>query len=130
MRGHRWEVRVYYEDTDLGGIVYYANYLKYLERGRTEALRGVGIDQVAMKAAGVVFVVRRVVADYLAPARFDEVVTVCTDLVGMSGATVTLDQAVVRGETTLLRAQVVLAVMGADGRPRRLGPELRRALGG
>ena len=60
---HEFPVRVYYEDTDLAGIVYYANYLKFIERGRSEWVRGLGVDQVAMKASGVVFAVRRVEAD-------------------------------------------------------------------
>ena len=70
---HRFPVRVYYEDTDLAGIVYYANYLKFIERARTEWVRSLGIDQTRLKAeAGIVFAVRRVEADYLAPARFDD----------------------------------------------------------
>ena len=65
--------RVYYEDTDLAGIVYYANYLKFIERARTEWVRGLGVDQVALRAEhGIVFAVRRVEADYLRPARFDD----------------------------------------------------------
>ena len=67
---HRKEIRVYYEDTDMAGIVYYANYLRYIERSRSDWVRDVGIDQLAMKEAGVVFAVRRVEADYLSPARF------------------------------------------------------------
>lgn len=125
---HRWAVRVYYEDTDLAGIVYYANYLKFIERGRSEALRAAGIDQGAMKAAGVVFVVRRVVADYLAPGRFDEELEVRTDLAAMTGATLVMRQEVTRGGTVLFRAEVTLAVMGDNGRPRRLEPGLRAAL--
>ena len=66
---HRFPIRVYYEDTDMAGIVYYANYLKFIERARSEWVRELGIDQVQMKAEGVVFAVRRVEADYLAPAR-------------------------------------------------------------
>ena len=74
---HRLPVHVYYEDTDLAGIVYYANYLKYIERGRTEWVRVLGIDQTRLRAeAGIVFAVRRVEADYLYPARFDDALEV------------------------------------------------------
>ncbi len=73
MDAHRFTLRVYYEDTDLAGIVYYANYLKFIERARSEWVRELGVDQRAMKAdAGLVFAVRRLEADYLAPARFDD----------------------------------------------------------
>ena len=70
---HRFQVKVYYEDTDLAGIVYYANYLKFIERARTEWVASLGVDQVRLKAeAGIVFAVRRVEADYLRPAKFAE----------------------------------------------------------
>jgi acyl-CoA thioester hydrolase len=72
MKVHRHPVRVYYEDTDLAGIVYYANYLRFLERGRSEMVREAGISQLEMKAQGLVFAVRRVEADYLRPAHFED----------------------------------------------------------
>jgi YbgC/YbaW family acyl-CoA thioester hydrolase len=76
---HRLTLRVYYEDTDLAGIVYYANYLRFIERARTEWVRELGIDQGRLKAeAGIVFAVRRVEVDYIAPARFDDVLEVET----------------------------------------------------
>ena len=79
-------MRVYYEDTDLAGIVYYANYLKFIERGRTEALIALGVDQAALKAeTGIVFAVRRVEADFLAPARFQDQLVVTTALAGDVG---------------------------------------------
>ena len=74
---HRFTLRVYYEDTDLAGIVYYANYLKFIERARSEWVRELGIDQQAMKRdSGRVFAVRRIEADYLSPAYFDDVIEV------------------------------------------------------
>ena len=92
---HALSVRVYYEDTDLAGIVYYANYLKFIERGRSEWLRDRGIDQVALKvASGHVFAVRRVEADYLRPARFDDLLTVETVLSHMTAARIVVEQAV------------------------------------
>ena len=72
---HEKQIRVYYEDTDMAGIVYYANYLRYIERARSDWVRDLGIDQLAMKAEGIVFAVRRVEADYIAVARFDDVLT-------------------------------------------------------
>ena len=78
---HRFELRVYYEDTDLAGIVYYANYLKFIERARSEWVRERGIDQRRLRAdEGIVFAVRRIEADYLAPATFDDLLTVVTDI--------------------------------------------------
>ena len=83
---HAFRLRVYYEDTDLAGIVYYANYLKFIERGRTEALIAGGVDQARLRAeAGIVFAVRRVEADYLAPARLQVPLQVLTCLTGRGG---------------------------------------------
>ncbi|MBL3553634.1 tol-pal system-associated acyl-CoA thioesterase [Rhodovulum sulfidophilum] len=126
---HRLTVRVYYEDTDLAGIVYYANYLKFIERARSEWVRGLGLDQVRLKAeSGIVFAVRRVEADYLSPAKFDDLLTVETDLQRFTPARLVLDQAVLRGETRLFGARVTLAALGAGGRPVRLPAEFRRSL--
>lgn len=121
---HRFTCRVYYEDTDLGGIVYYANYLKFIERARSEWVRDLGIDQLAMKAEGTVFAVRRIEADYLAPARFDDLLTVETAVADRSPARIVLDQTVLR-DAPLFRARVTLVCMGLGGRPTRLPPLLR-----
>ena len=125
---HRLAIRVYYEDTDLAGIVYYANYLKFIERGRTEALRASGVDQLALKAAGLVFVVRRVAADWLAPARFDDLLEVATGMSELRGASLRMAQEVRREERTLFRASVEIACMDEAGRPRRLPAEVRARL--
>ncbi|MEO1001343.1 MAG: tol-pal system-associated acyl-CoA thioesterase [Pseudomonadota bacterium] len=125
---HALTLRVYYEDTDMAGVVYYANYLKYLERGRSEMVRAAGLDQGALRAAGQVFVVRRIAADYLRPARFDDTLTVTTALRRMGGASFDLHQAVLRGPETLLTAEVRVAFMTIAGRPARLPPALRAAL--
>ncbi|MBL9060646.1 MAG: YbgC/FadM family acyl-CoA thioesterase, partial [Mangrovicoccus sp.] len=88
---HEITIRVYYEDTDLAGIVYYANYLRFIERGRSELLRDAGIDQVRLKdEAGLVFAVRRVEADYLSPAKFDDLLTVRTRVTGETGARIAM----------------------------------------
>ncbi|MEM6680303.1 MAG: tol-pal system-associated acyl-CoA thioesterase [Pseudomonadota bacterium] len=126
---HRHSLRVYYEDTDLAGVVYYANYLRFIERGRSEALRALGIDQVALERDGLVFVVRRIEAEYRRPARFDDVLEVVTRLQRLGGASVSLDQTVLRAEELLFVARVQLAVMGRNGRPQRLPDAVREALG-
>lgn len=122
---HHLPVRVYYEDTDFGGVVYYANYLKFLERGRSELLRDIGIDQIAMKNQGLVFVVRRVEADYLAPARFDDMLDVRTGVAWVKGASAAMDQQIWRGDTCILTATITIASMATNGRPARLPTEIR-----
>lgn len=119
--------RVYYEDTDTGGIVYYANYLNFAERARTEVLRDLGIAQRAlMDSDGLAFAVRRCEVDYLAPARLDDELEVRTTLRALGHASLDLDQAIFRrqpdgGEAReLTRLAVRLAVIGRDGRPTRL----------
>ena len=126
---HTFTLRVYYEDTDLAGIVYYANYLKFIERARSEWVRGLGIDQAKLRTEqGLVFAVRRVEADYLRPALFDDVLTVQTALADDSGARLVFDQAVLRGEQTLFKARVTLACLTAAGTPTRFPTALRAAL--
>ena len=112
---HRWPIRVYYEDTDLAGIVYYANYLRFIERARSEWLREAGVDQAALKAAGTVFAVRRLEAEYVAPARFDDLLTVETAVVGATPARLVLQQQVLRGPTLLFDAGVTVVAVGAAG---------------
>lgn len=126
---HRLTIRVYYEDTDLAGVVYYANYLKFMERGRTEALRAAGVDQVDLRdRLGLVFVVRSLSIDYLAPARFDDLIEVATRITRLRGASVGMGQEVWRRDTCLARASVVAACMDAHGRPARLPTEIRQGL--
>ncbi|WJS84751.1 tol-pal system-associated acyl-CoA thioesterase [Paracoccus sp. TOH] len=117
---HRFPIRVYYEDTDLAGIVYYANYLKFIERGRSEWLRLLDVDQGALQRQGFVFAVRRVEADYLAPARFEDLLEVETALRTLSPARIVLDQCVLRGGQALFRACVTVACLAASGRPARI----------
>ena len=128
---HIFPLRVYYEDTDLAGIVYYANYLKFIERARSEWVRGLGIDQALLRAEhGLVFAVRRVEADYLRPAVFDDVLSVQTVLADHSGARLVLDQAVLRGAQTLFTARVTLVCLTAAGTATRFPTALRTALTG
>jgi acyl-CoA thioester hydrolase len=117
---HSHPVRVYYEDTDLGGFVYYANYLKFIERGRSEWVRGCGVDQTQLKAArGILFVVRHLEADYLAPAYFEDALGVETDLVEITGSRIILAQRVVRDGLVLFAAKVTLVCV-AEGRAVRV----------
>ncbi len=125
---HHLPIRVYYEDTDLAGIVYYANYLKFIERGRSEWLRELGIDQGALKQQGVVFAVRRVEADYLSPARFDDLLQVETALQALRPARIVLDQRVIRDGQELFRAQVTIACMADSGRPAPVPEEVAAVL--
>ncbi len=128
---HHHTLRVYYEDTDLGGIVYYANYLRFIERARSEWIAALGIDQRRMLAdEGLIFAVRRVEADYLRPATLWDDLTVATDLRDLTGARVVLHQTVLRGEEVLFRAVVTLVCLTRDGRPARMPQDLKTALAG
>ena len=126
---HRMKLRVYYEDTDAAGMVYYANYLKFAERGRTEMMRGLGFDHSRMRAeAGIVFTVRRCAVEYLGAARLDDALIVETRIDRVAGATLALRQLVRRDEEVLADLDVLVACIGENGRPRRVPPELRAAL--
>ncbi|MEZ5716852.1 MAG: tol-pal system-associated acyl-CoA thioesterase [Paracoccaceae bacterium] len=118
---YRLPIRVYYEDTDMAGIVYYANYLRYIERGRSEWVREVGLDQNRMKDEdGIVFAVRRVEADYLAPARLDDELVVETWVESRKPVRMVMGQEVKRGEQVLFRAMVTVICMTLQGKPVRL----------
>ena len=122
---HRFPIRVYYEDTDMAGIVYYANYLRYIERARSDWVREMGIDQLEMKAQGVVFAVRRVEADYIATAVFDDQLEVCTDMTHLTPARMVMTQNITRNGDLLFAAVVTIVCIGAGGRPARLPAKLR-----
>ena len=126
---HSLSLRVYYEDTDLAGIVYYANYLKFIERGRSEWVRALGIDQGALRReTGIVFAVRHLEADYLRPAVLDDWLTVTTSVQPVTGARIVLDQAVLRDGVILFSSRVTLVPVGANGRAARLPSDLRQRL--
>jgi acyl-CoA thioester hydrolase len=132
MKVHRYPARVYYEDTDAGGIVYHANYLNFAERGRTEALRDLGVPHAEMSALhGLFFMVRRIKVDYLAPARLDDSLVVETTTLAVGAATVDLRQDVVRAEDGLLLARLELQLVCgriSDQRPARIPPRWREAM--
>ena len=124
---HEFRVRVYYEDTDMAGIVYHANYLKFIERARSDWVRGMGIDQNALRDnEGVVFVIRRIEADFRASARFDDELTVTTRVQAVSGVRLALHQEVRRAGEVVFSADVVLVSVTLDGQPVRLPEQLRR----
>lgn len=131
MTAHQFHTRVYYEDTDLAGIVYYANYLKFIERARTEWVAALGVDQMALKARdGIVFAVRRVEADFLRPAKFGDDLLVETAVQALGGARIVLEQVVLRGGERLFAALVTLVCLAEDGHAARLPVELRARLSG
>ncbi len=125
---HRFPVRVYHEDTDLGGVVYHANHLKFIERGRSELLRVAGVSQSELKDDGILFVVRRIEADYLKPALYDDALDILTRPEKVTPARIVLDQRVERNGETLFAAVVTLACMSRTGRPVRVPREIRAKL--
>lgn len=133
---HEFGVRVYYEDTDMAGIVYYANYLKFIERARTEFISSLGVDQKRLsREQGLAFAVRRLEADFLKPAGFGDDLTVFTAVEEVSGARAVLAQDVLRGGERMFSAKVTIACIAASGTPTRLPAGFaeaikRRAQGG
>lgn len=124
-----WPIRVYYEDTDAGGVVYYANYLRFMERARTEWLRSLGVEQDRTRAEhGIIFVVASVEIEYLRPARFNDALEVSVTVPELKNASITFAQEVARDGVILCRATVLAASVDAVTlRPRRLPPGLKEA---
>ena len=126
---HRLQIRVYYEDTDMAGIVYYANYLRFIERGRSTMVTDLGLDQKRMKDEdGIVFAVRRVEADYLGSAVLDDILDVVSVTSEVTPVRWVFDQRVERAGKVLFRARVEAVCMTLAGRPVRLPAELRRLM--
>lgn len=128
MTPHRFPIIVYYEDTDMAGVVYYANYLRYIERARSTIVEEMGLDQNAMREKGIVFVVTRVEADYISPARMGDRLEVVTTHQASSPVRWTFDQEVQRDGQALFRAHVVAVTMTTEGKPVRLPAEIRAIL--
>lgn len=123
------DFRVYYEDTDLAGIVYHANYLKFFERARTDYLRENGIDQTVMATdgpdgKGLFFAIRHMDINFIRPAVFDDVITVECMPQSVGGARAVMDQRIVRGDTVLATARVTVACVERSGRPARMPPSM------
>ena len=126
---HVFPVRVYYEDTDAGGIVYYANYLKFAERARTELLRRTGRQQFdLLREQGIGFTVRSCRAEYLAPARLDDILEVRSTVNEVLGASMRMSQGIWRDGRLLCDLRLRIAVMNRDGRPTRIPMDIRGAL--
>lgn len=131
MTPHLLPIRVYYEDTDFSGVVYHASYLRFMERGRTELIRSLGVDQRELFDEGqaLAFAVRSMAIEFLRPALMDDLLTIETSPSEMRGASMSLTQRVLRGEEVLVTAAVKVVCIGA-GKARRIPDALRRRLGG
>jgi acyl-CoA thioester hydrolase len=124
-----YPVHVYYEDTDAGGVVYYANYLKFAERGRTEALRSVGVTHATLlEQNGIALAVHKVTAEYLSPARLDDDLTVTTRIAAVTGVTLVLDQRIARDKTSLFASTCTIVCVGKTGKAVRLPAALAATL--
>ena len=121
-------LKVYYEDTDMAGIVYYANYLKFAERGRSDAVRDMGIDQNQMKTEGLVFAVKSVQADYHVPARFGDELLVETETSKIGGASLEMTQRVLRADTLIFTGVFRVACMALSGKATRFPADIRQKL--
>ncbi len=133
-RHHVLPVRVYFEDTDFSGLVYHGSYVRWCERGRSDFLRLVGNDHSALLAGAegreaAAFVVRRMGLEFLRPAGIDDVLEVTTRLKSMRAAALVLDQRIARDGVVLFTAEVMVVLVSRSGKPMRLGPVLRQALG-
>ena len=122
-------LRVYYEDTDLAGIVYYANYLKFIERARSEMLKKANVNQMNLIKRGYFFVVTSLKADYLKPAYFEDSLKVITEVTKIKGASIILQQTIFRSEKVLFEASIRLALIDKSGKPARLPANIRQLLG-
>ena len=121
-KAFEWPIRVYYEDTDAQGVVYYANYFRFLERARTEWLRSLGVDQVRMmQVERRIFVVVSTHAEFIVPARFNDEIVATAALGALSRATFDIEQKIFRGDVLLLRSGVKVALLDADNmKPQRV----------
>jgi acyl-CoA thioester hydrolase len=126
MKNHSMNIRVYYEDTDLGGIVYYANYLRFIERARSEWLRDLGIDQIKMRnERDAVFVVTKLKVDYLLPAYFDDMLTVDTKIQIVSPVRAYFYQNIFRQEDVIFKAEVCVTCTSTSGKVQRLPEKIK-----
>ena len=126
MKHHSMNIRVYYEDTDLGGVVYYANYLRFIERARSEWIRELGIDQIKMRnEEKAIFVVTKIKADYLSPARFDDILTVDTKIKVVSPVRAYFYQNIFREEKVIFKAEVCVTCTSNSGKVLRLPEKIK-----
>jgi acyl-CoA thioester hydrolase len=127
--GHELFQRVYFEDTDFSGRVYHARYLQFMERGRSDYLRLIGVHHRALAADGLAFAVRRMEIEFLQPATIDDVLAIRTAPLEVTGARIVLSQSVWDGANLLIEAQIIVALVGPGGRPMRLPRGIREAFG-
>ncbi|PLW75221.1 tol-pal system-associated acyl-CoA thioesterase [Cohaesibacter celericrescens] len=131
--GHQQKIRVYYEDTDFSGIVYHANYLKFIERGRSDFIRQLGVHHSALDSGEsgerLALAVRHMDINFIKSARIDDILTVESRVGEVKGARIFMDQRILRGDDLLFTARVTVVVITRDGRPRRLPDTLRTAFG-
>lgn len=126
---HIHPIRIYYEDTDAGGIVYYGNYLRFFERGRTEYLRAIGLEQTQIRAEhGLIFAVRSCDIEYLAPARLDNQVEVVTEITAIGASRLDMRQWVRHEDRLLTKARITVVAMGEDGKAKRIPDALREII--
>ena len=126
MKHHSMNIRVYYEDTDLGGVVYYANYLRFIERARSEWIREIGIDQIKMRnEEEAIFVVTKIKADYLSPAHFDDILTVDTRIKVVSPVRAYFYQNIFREEKVIFRSEVCVTCTSNSGKVLRLPEKIK-----
>ena len=126
MKHHSMNIRVYYEDTDLGGVVYYANYLRFIERARSEWIRDLGIDQIKMRdEEEAIFVVTKIKADYLSPAHFDDILTVETKIKVVSPVRAYFYQNIFREEKVIFKAEVCVTCTSNSGKVQRLPEKIQ-----
>ncbi len=123
---HQISVKIYYEDTDAGGVVYYGNYLRYLERARTEYLLDHGISVAEFHHQGLFFAVTHVDIHYKRPAKLGETITITTEIAEMKNASAVLKSLIFRNDTILVEAYVTFVCIDKEGKPRRLPGELRK----
>ncbi len=130
MNDFRWPIRIYYEDTDAGGVVFYANYLKFFERGRTELLRSLGFEQDQLnREQNVVFVVRSVQVDYLKPAYFNDFLEVSAEVVLAKKASFVFEQEISRNEQILCKGEIKIACIDTiSKKPRAVPNSILQAL--
>jgi acyl-CoA thioester hydrolase len=124
------QFRIYYEDTDAGGVVYYANYLKFAERARTEYLRDLGLEQSKLlENDGIIFVVRHVEMDLLKPGRLDDLLDIETTIEKLGGASVIMYQQISCNGNALVNVKVVIASVNSDIKPAKLPEHVRKKMG-
>ncbi|MEW6001852.1 MAG: tol-pal system-associated acyl-CoA thioesterase [Nitrospirota bacterium] len=127
---HTLPIKIYYEDTDAGGVVYYANYLRYMERARTEFLLEKGINVAEYHEQGFFFVVVHVDISYKQPARLGDIIKITTEATDLKNASVTLKNEFLKDDLLLAEALVTIACIDKEGKPRRLPDVFRKLLGG